>query len=230
MQTPLNPTATASGQNGPGLCVFGAMLRGSIGFALVSLAGFAVWAFCGKWLYANLGEAGLYFACLIVFLGASGLFLHSLVRGPRSLPRFYAIFIPSFVAYAIIWCAVWFTLRFGLGEWMASLAASVCFVAVAGRGLRNYNGFIKASVVLFGFHSVGYFLGGKLMYWMAGPAGKAILAGFSKAHISVLAKLGWGLLYGLSFGAGIGHVFYTFQRQGNHTSESAGQESSVACE
>ncbi len=54
------------------------------------------------------------------------------------------------------------------------------------------------------------------MYWMAGPAGKAILAGFSKAHISVLAKLGWGLLYGLGFGAGIGHVFCTFQRQGNH--------------
>jgi hypothetical protein len=32
-----------------------------------------------------------------------------------------------------------------------------------------------------------------------------------RLQISVIAKLSWGLLYGLGFGAGMGHAFSTFQ-------------------
>ena len=86
------------------------------------MAGFSVWAFAGRWLAAHVGMAGLYVACAIVFIALSGLTLHPLVRGPGSLVRFYKIFIPAFAAYAVAWSAAWFAFRFGLGEWLGSLA------------------------------------------------------------------------------------------------------------
>jgi hypothetical protein len=185
----------------------------------VSLAGYSVWAFGGKWLHAHMGDAGMYVACLLVFLGSAGLFLRPLVRGWRPLLRTYRIFVPAFFAYAILWCAAWFTLGFGVGEWAASLAGSAAFVAVTARGFGNFRGFVKACIVLFIFHSAGYFLGGRLMGWMMKPAAAAALSGLSKVQIGVIAKLGWGLLYGLGFGAGIGYAFYTFQRNINSATE-----------
>jgi hypothetical protein len=111
--------------------VLRAMLRGSVGFAIVSIAAFSVWAFAGRWLGQNFGEAGLYIGCLIVFLGVSGLLLRSLVQGANSLGRFYKIFIPAFLAYAMVWCAAWFELHFGAGEWVGLLGGmrGVCGVS-----------------------------------------------------------------------------------------------------
>jgi hypothetical protein len=209
------PAAPDSNRSGQGSAIIGAMLRGGGGFAVVSAAGFSVWAFAGGWLHAAIGEAGLFGACLFVFLAGSGLLLHPLMRGPHRFLRFYKIFLPAFFAYAVLWCAAWFALGFGAGEWIASLAGCVAFVAVVGMGFGNYHGFIKVCVVVFICHSAGYFLGGKLMFWLAGPAGSATLAGFSKAQLSLIAKLLWGVLYGLGFGAGMGYAFSVFQSRGN---------------
>jgi hypothetical protein len=191
------------------------MLRGGIGFAFVSLAGFSVWAFAGKWLHSTLGEGGVYVACLVVFLGLSGVLMHPLVRGRRPLLRFYSIFVPAFFAYAVVWCAAWFVWRFGLGEWVGSLLGTVAFVTVTSLRLGHQRGFLKACLVLFICHSAGYFMGGKFMQWMAAPSVAATLSGLSKAHLSVIAKLGWGLSYGAGFGVGIGFVFDSFQSRGN---------------
>jgi hypothetical protein len=195
--------------------VMRAMLRGSLGFAGVSLTGFSVWAVAGKWFYAHLGEAGLYGACLLVFLGVSGLLLPPLVVASPRLVRFYLVFIPAFLAYAVVWSGAWFTLHFGLGEWLGSLLGSIAFAAVVGWGFRNFRGFVAACAVLFCFHSAGYFLGGRLMYWLASPDAAHALPAFSKAQLSILAKLAWGLLYGLGFGAGIGFAFCTAQEKRN---------------
>jgi hypothetical protein len=54
--------------------------------------------------------------------------------------------------------------------------------------------------VLFVGHSAGYFLGGPLHYH-SGP------------EYRLLGILGWGLLYGLGFGAGIGYAFQAFLRR-----------------
>ena len=43
------------------------VLRGMIGFTLVSLGGFAPWVLAGRWFYRNTGEAGLYAVCAVVF-------------------------------------------------------------------------------------------------------------------------------------------------------------------
>lgn len=193
------------------LSLLRALLVGSLGFAGVGLAGFSVWAFGGKWLYAHSGEAGLYSACLFVFLAVSGLLLHRLVVGPRRVLRFYLAFIPAFVAYGIVWCAAWFALHIGIGEWLGSLLGSIAFAAVLGWRFRNFWGFPGVSCVLFCSHSVGYFLGGQLMQWLSSRDGALALPALSETQLILLAKLGWGVVYGLGFGAGMGFAFRTVQ-------------------
>ena len=192
----------------------GAVLRGALGFAGVSLGGFGVWAFGGKWFYRHVGEAGLYAVSALVFVGVSGLLLNRLVTGPSRLWRFYTTFIPAFLAYSGAWCAAWFMWHFGWGEWIGSLLGTLIFSVLTARGLGSYAGFGRVWLVVFASHSAGYFLGGQSMSWVGGPGGAAILTGVSAAQIGVLSKLSWGLWYGLGFGAGIGYAFFTFQRGG----------------
>lgn len=199
--------ASGAGETNPAPCLFPSLLRGGLGFAIVSVAGFAVWAFAGKWLHAHVGEGGLYLACTITFVGLSGLALHPLVRGPGSLSRFYKIFIPAFCVYAIAWSASWFMLRFGWGEWLGSLAGSVLLAAMIGRGFGTFRSFINVSIVVFALHSAGYFGGGWIMHWLmnSGETGQ------TSRHIALAAKLCWGLVYGLGVGTGLGYAFFTFQ-------------------
>jgi hypothetical protein len=188
-----------------------AVSRGSIGFALVSLGGFAVWAFGGRWFAARLGEGGMYAVCAIVFLGLSGLFLHPLVQGPRALWRFYKAFVPAFVAYAVVWSMAWFTMGFGAGEWIGSVLGTIVFAALVARSLGSYRSFIVVCVVLFVTHSFGYFIGGELYYWSHKPAAADLLGSLSRWQRTVGGRMAWGLLYGLGFGAGMGYAFFQFQ-------------------
>ena len=191
-----------------------ALIRGSIGFALVSLAAFSVWAFGGKLFRGSSGEIWLYGACTLVFVALSGVLLHPLVRGPGSLLRFYSVFIPAFLGYAVVWCIAWFALRFGPGEWLGSFLGSIAFVGVISWRMHNAAGFLKTSLVVFVLHSVGYFAGGYSMHWLLGHGGSALFSGFSKHSLGIVAKLAWGLLYGLGFGAGIGYAFHKVQSRG----------------
>lgn len=175
------------------------ILRGSIGFAIVSIAGFAVWAFGSDHLTWLAGEGGLYAGCTVVFLAVSGLLLHPLVSGEKSLGRFYRIFIPAFLAYAALWCVFWFWLGMGRGEWLGSLAGSAAFAFIVCLMLRRLGPWLAGALVLFAAHSAGYFIGGELYY----PSKRL-----------PLDMLTWGLIYGLGFGAGIGFVFWAAQRGG----------------
>ncbi len=201
-ELPENPNASGTAR---------AMTWGAIGFALVSLAAFAVWAAGEKWLQGLLGEPGLYGACALVFICLAGVLLYPLMPGRRSVGRFYAVFIPAFVVYALVWSACWFFLRFGLGEWLASLLGTSAFVAMVGWRLNCFRSFGKVSLIVFGLHSAGYFIGGQLMRWVLSAAGSDWLHGLPKMQLATLAKLSWGLAYGLGFGAGIGYVFHAFQ-------------------
>jgi hypothetical protein len=137
-------------------------------------------------------------ACFLVFVVLSGVLLHPLLAGPRSLGRFYKIFIPAFLAYAVAWSAALFCIGEGIGEWIASVAGSFAFAAVPAIMLRNGRALLPSALVLFVAHSAGYFLGERICY--------------ASLH-SVLSELIWGLLYGLGFGAGIGHAFWAMQRR-----------------
>jgi hypothetical protein len=186
------------------------LVRGSIGFGIVSLAAFSVWAFGGKWFQ---NEAGLYGACALVFIALSGLLLHPLLGGSGSFLRFYVIFIPAFLAYAIIWCTAWFLLRFGPGEWLGALLGTAAFVGVVSWRLHNVRGFLHTTLIVFALNAAGYFLGGQVMHWLLGQGGSAMFSGLSRSGLLVVAKLAWGLLYGLGFGAGIGYSFHAFQKK-----------------
>ncbi len=189
------------------ICATSAIVRGAFGFAGVSLGGFAVWALAGKWFYARVGEGGLYAACAIVFLGLSGVLLHPLIAGPRPMVRFYKVFIPAFIGYAAAWCGAWFALQYGAGEWLGSFLGTVVFAAIAGKMLGSFNGFGIAVLVLFFAHSAGYFLGGMAMHHLGGH----LPGGLTRHQAGIIAKLSWGLLYGLGFGAGLGYMFFKLQ-------------------
>ncbi len=177
-----------------------AVIRGALGFGAVSVAAYSVWAFGGKWFARHGGDAAMYPVIAVVFLALSGLVLHPLAGG---VGRFTRAFIPAFVAYAAVWCAAWFLIKKRPGEWVGSLAGSAAFALVAGALLGNLRPWFRATAALAVGHSAGYFLGGELYY----------------ATRSALGMLGWGLLYGLGFGAGIG---YAFRESGIRNPESRG--------
>jgi hypothetical protein len=186
-----------------------AIVRGALGFAMVSLGGFAVWAFGGRWFYRNVGEIGLYLASTIVFLSLAGAFLSPLVNGPHRLVRFHRAFVPAFLAYAVVWSLCWFALKSGPGEWLGSFLGCVVFGWVLGKMLGSTNDLLKVVIVLFVGHSAGYFLG-SLFYMSKGIP--QVLSGFSRHQMAIIRALMWGLLYGLGFGAGIGFALHKFQQ------------------
>jgi hypothetical protein len=71
------------------------------------------------------------------------------------------------------------------------------------------------AMVLFFTHSVGYFFGGQLFYWLHGPSASEVLGWFSRTQLSMAGMLVWGLIYGLGFGAGVGYAFFTAQNDIN---------------
>ncbi|HTL57892.1 MAG TPA: hypothetical protein VL361_19545 [Candidatus Limnocylindrales bacterium] len=180
----------------------------------MSVAGFAVWALAGSWFRLHGGEIGLYAASTVVFCALAGLLMHPLVNGPRPVERFYGVFLPAFLVYAVVWCSFWFLLRFGTGEWLGSLAGSFALVAVIGWRFANLRSVPKVSVAFFTAHSLGYFAGGKVMQFLTSPVGADVFNGLAKAQLGTVAKLSWGLLYGLGFGAGLGYAFFVFQKPG----------------
>lgn len=186
-----------------------ATLLGMISFTLVSLGGFAVWAFAGGWFYKNVGEYGLYAVSAIVFVVLSGLLMHPLVQGPRRVVRFYVAFVPAFLVYAIVWCAAWYFGKAGKGEWIGSIAGAAAFALVLAAILKSSRGLLAAIVVLAITHSAGYFAGGK---FYENSRDLPVLKDLSRSQRGLVAKLGWGFFYGLGFGAGIGFAFWSLQK------------------
>ena len=183
------------------------LLIGSLGFAAVSVVAFSLWAFGGRWFHSHGGDAAMYSAIAVAFLGLTGVVLHKLVRGERPLARFYGAFVPAFFVYAVLWCVAWFVVKGSTGEWLGSLFGSIAFAGVVMKRMKGNASIWITGLLVFAMHSLGYFMGGKLMYGILGDACAECFQGWSKEQIGIVAKLGWGLLYGLGFGAGIGVAF-----------------------
>jgi hypothetical protein len=206
MNTPAETSAIPSGS------LAGAMLRGAVGFAVVSIVAFSVWAFGSGLFRGRGGEPVLYAAIAVVFLGLTGLVMHPLVEGDRKLARFYAAFVPAFLLYAIVWSGFWFWLKFGLGEWLGAAAGSLVFVAYTAWRLGQWKSFWIAAAVFFVLHTAGYFAGGWCTYKLLGAAKAGMVSFLTKDQLGVLAKLSWGLFYGLGFGGGLGYAYRVLQR------------------
>lgn len=172
------------------------IIRCAVGFAIVGVASFAVWALGGK-VFAPLGgEKAMYAGCTLVFLLLSGALLHPLVNGSKSYARFNKAFLPGFFVYALVWSVLWFAYGFGAGEWAASALGSLVFVICCARVLGGWSAVPLAALVLFITHSAGYFVGGEVYY----PSAR-----------DMTMKLVWGLCYGFGFGVGMGYTFWALQ-------------------
>ena len=177
------------------------LLRGMIGFTLVSVAGFAPWAF-GISNYTS--EIRMYVACASMFLITSGLFMHRLIIGPGSLVRFYGIFIPGFSLYSVAWVGCYHSIKYdshgNLAGAVGLLTGQILFALVIGISFQAYHQIIKLATVLFFTNALGYFGGGLIIFSIFGYHG-------------ILLMLFWGVCYGLGFGAGLGLAFYICQER-----------------
>lgn len=186
--------------------------RGAAGFTVVSVAGFAPWAFAGRWFYRTIGEAGLYLVCALAFIGLSGMFLHKLILGSGSLSRFYRLFGVSFAAYAVAWIASWMLLRGNEGGIVGLLAGAAVMGWVLVTAFDAKQQWAKVALWLFVLNALGYFGGG----WLEGGLSRANLQTLNGIRINraaqaTVAQLMWGVCYGLGFGAGLGAAFYHCQ-------------------
>lgn len=186
------------------------LLRGTLGFTLVSVAGFVPWAITGKWLRAHIGEAGVYLTCMEVFIVLAGLFLHRLIIGPGSLGRFYKLFGAAFFAYAMAWIAGWMSLRGDAGSLAGLLAGTAIMGWMFVRAFDAQREAAKIIAVLFVLNTIGYFIGG--WFEAALPALREPFSlGLTRATLLTLGKLMWGVCYGLGLGAGLGLAFHLCQ-------------------
>lgn len=169
-----------------------AMGYGALGFGLVSVAAYSIWAY-----KLVPGTAALYTTIAAVYVGLGGVVLGRLV--PGALGRFVALFDLGFVAYAVVWCLFWFGLR---GKFQADLFGAVAGLAVFTWMVRAAFGspanFWRLFGVLLLCHSVGYYAGDWAHAQWPGSTGRLL----------------WGAGHGLGFGAGLGFVLREVQVRG----------------
>jgi hypothetical protein len=182
----------------PPLSLGASITRSMLGFALVSLAGFVPWAVFGRALRQQIGEAGLYLTCAVIFIGLSAPAMHRLIIGPGSLGRFFKLFSISFAAYAVAWICGWMVLRGHPGSVAGLLGGTIAMGLLLAAAFDAFDEVIKIIAALFLLNSLGYFVGG-------------IFEGALMPVNPLVAKLQWGLCYGLGFGAGLGLAFYFCQ-------------------
>ncbi|MDB6172970.1 MAG: hypothetical protein JWL59_2281 [Chthoniobacteraceae bacterium] len=186
--------------------------RGVIGFTIVSVAGFAPWALFGRWFYQRIGEAGLYSVCAFMFIGLSGLLLHRLIIGPGSLIRFYKLFSIAFASYSIAWIVGWMMLHGHPGSLAGLFAGTALMGWILATAFEARGSVLKVIAALFVLNSLGYFLGG----WIEGcliPMKECSIMGIPLARPAqvMVAKLQWGICYGIGLGAGLGLAFHLCQ-------------------
>ena len=174
-----------------------AVIRGGIGFCLVSLVVFATVAYGERWTYARLGESGAYMVWTLTFIVLGGFVLGSVVEG--RLTRFYLLWGIAFFGYAGGWVCAYFIDRGVLGELVGSLLGSVLMTIVFALGFGAPRSILKLSLLLFIANSAGYFLGSAVNDYVGGRPGMLL----------------WGLIYGLFLGAGISAELYLLQRSRN---------------
>jgi hypothetical protein len=215
----LDPQTLAAAQTGNSpqarpLSLTSSIVRGALGFCIVSIAGFVPWAIFGRTLGQQIGEAGMYVVCALVFIALAGLLLHPLIMGRGSLGRFYRLFPIAFGAYSVAWILGWMTLRGHPGSVVGLLAGTAIMGWIFTRAFKAPDALLAVIAVLFVANSIGYFVGGWVEGWLINLKEWNLPAPLSGRRAQVrTAMLAWGVFYGLGLGAGLGHAFHRCQRE-----------------
>jgi hypothetical protein len=192
----------------------GSLSRGTMGFTLVSLGGFAPWMFANRAFYRAVGEIGLYGACALVFVVLSGLLLHRLIIGPGSLARFYKVFTLAFLAYAVAWTLGWMLEGGNTGSIVGLLAGTAAMGLILAQAFGAWRVAWVAIVALFVGNLAGYFAGGWVHNAILALKDQQVLGFMLERPARVLlSKASWGLCYGIGFGACLGFTFHACQAE-----------------
>jgi hypothetical protein len=173
------------------------VLRGLIGFSILSILGFLPWPIMDFW-FPFLREGHLYVACTAIFIGLSGPCLHRLILGPGSLWRFYKLFAIAFIAYAVVWVGFWVAWRGDAGSLAGLFGGAAVMCGILAFAFDAPGAFPLSLVALFVLSTAGYYLA----LWVEGK----ILLDHRVASMFL-----WALFYGLGFGAGLGAAFHFCQ-------------------
>lgn len=175
-------------------------------FTLAALASFSVWAFGSK-LYET--ETGLYLVCAAVFLGFGGLALTSgrVPGGWRNRLLFCVRFAAGFSVYAVIWSLAWFTFRNSFGEISGSFFGYLALITILRpAAVRDGRGIIGATAIVFLWATLGYYTGGFAHDSLQERGPFPLELPLTPGVRSTLARLAWGLFYGLGLGYGLASV------------------------
>lgn len=171
------------------------VLRGALGFALVSTAVFSTVAFAERWMYTNLTMIGAYVAWTVMFLVLAPLAFIGIVPSDRRR-TFPLWFNAAFFGYCVLWCVGWFVSPNTVGEVVGCTAGSLAMT-----GVLVWRGYVEKPVMMAGLvvavaNLLGYFAGGYLNAKLGGPTGMLV----------------WGALFGAGTGAGIGAILRSDQK------------------
>jgi len=170
----------------------------SLGFTLVAIASFSVWAFGAKWLPST---SLLYASCAFIFLVFGGLALLPYSGDAETKPRWKILWLfpLSFLVYSILWCAGWFAFKSNFGQIMGSACGILGMTFVLKSGLTFCRTTIETSLIVFGIYTVGYYLGEQAYFAIGGIWGKLL----------------WGVGFGLGMGAGLVYLIQLSARSRN---------------
>lgn len=184
---------------------------GALGFTIVSVLMFGLWAVAGRWLHQQLGELLFYSLLAVGFMGGGGAAFKPILIG-QNLGRFYILFVGSFLIYAAVWILCWFTVR-DIGEWLASFLGPALMGMLFAWAFGAPTRMARCVLALVVGHTAGYFIGSWLFAWA--PLQNRF------------GMLIWGVTYGVGFGAGMSYALSICQEatRGRLLAMSSGQSS-----
>ncbi len=167
------------------------ILYGGIGFGLVSVIAYSIWAFRlirGQWtMYASIA---------LVYLLLSGWVLSRLTIVPKNQIRFTALFSVAFLGYAVLWCLFWLGLKWHHhGDLYGSALGLLLMAIILKRAFGSQGNLLFVFGILFTFHTLGYYAGDDLHQITGGSTGRLL----------------WGACHGIGFGAGLGCLIHQCQ-------------------
>ena len=77
--------------------------------------------------------------------------------------RFYIVFLPAFLAYAVLWGMAYLALKSRAGEWTGAAVGCIAFIWISMKMLHSTRGWLLAALALFVLHTSGYFASEKLI-------------------------------------------------------------------
>ncbi len=172
---------------------------GAVGFAVVGITAFSLWAFAARAMTRTLGSSGFYSLIAVTMLAGGTLVFRPLVIG-RNLGRFAALFAVGFTLFAASWMTG-YTVRlpYRLGEWTGVIVGPVLLAGTLCIGFGASKQFFICAGILAASH-FGSYLAADRLFSIDGLK-------------NTTGMLIWGLVYGAGFGAGIAATLYFCQQE-----------------